>query len=219
MNNKMKISDVKKNLVKLIEIPGILYHMIKRNKLVNKTPTIIASDCVAGYIYHDMGLRFNSPTINLYFSFEDFIKLVSNLSEFMNSEVIELKNREEKYPVGIIKNGNEEVIIHFMHYDDFATARKKWNERKARIDYSNIYIIQIIGNANRDKLEQFERLPYKNKLCITNKNIINSENIVVHKVLNKVNYCPGQIFNYKYRFCPKRYLDDIDYISFLNEKD
>lgn len=44
------------------------YRIAKRRKLKNKNPTIIASDCFGSLMYANLGLRFNSPTINLFFS-------------------------------------------------------------------------------------------------------------------------------------------------------
>lgn len=35
-----------------------------RNKLTNKTPALICSNCLGGYIYHWLGLQFSSPFIN-----------------------------------------------------------------------------------------------------------------------------------------------------------
>ena len=44
------------------------------NALKNKDFTIISHNCVGGVIYHDLGLKFNTPTINLFFMAKDFIK-------------------------------------------------------------------------------------------------------------------------------------------------
>ena len=41
-------------------------------KTENKNFTIIARDCVGGILYHQLGERFLSPTINLFFTPEDF---------------------------------------------------------------------------------------------------------------------------------------------------
>lgn len=37
---------------------------VQRRRLRNYSPTIISNNCCAGFIYHDLGLKFNSPTIN-----------------------------------------------------------------------------------------------------------------------------------------------------------
>jgi uncharacterized protein (DUF1919 family) len=38
----------------------------ERSRLTNKEVTIFSSNCIGGVIYHDLGLRFMSPTINLF---------------------------------------------------------------------------------------------------------------------------------------------------------
>ena len=43
------------------------------------------------------------------------------------------------YPVGIL----DDVEVHFMHYADFDVAKKKWDERKKRINRSEIRIIDV----------------------------------------------------------------------------
>ena len=45
-----------------------------RSLLKNRDITIISANCVGGVIYHDLGLAFNSPTINLFFSASDYVK-------------------------------------------------------------------------------------------------------------------------------------------------
>ena len=68
------------SLIKRVE--WRLYKELKRKRLKNFNPTIISSNCNGGIIYHDLGLPFNSPTINLSMDTDDFIKLVSNLKYY-----------------------------------------------------------------------------------------------------------------------------------------
>lgn len=46
-------------------------------------------------MYHDLGLRFDSPTINLYIYPEDFIKLLKNSHYFLESEMDFIKDYDE----------------------------------------------------------------------------------------------------------------------------
>lgn len=57
--------------------------------------SIISQQCIGGGIYHDMGMQFLSPTINLYFEAKDFIKFVENLKHYMNVE-IDVKEEDGK---------------------------------------------------------------------------------------------------------------------------
>ena len=106
-----------------------------RARLNNKNISLICSNCAGGIIYHWLGLRFNSPFINLYMTGEDYIKALENWKDFLNAEIIEDMNRDETYPVGI---GYLGVKIHFVHYAAFDEAIEKWNLRKARLNLDNI---------------------------------------------------------------------------------
>ena len=102
-----------------------------------------------------------------------------------------------------------------MHYTDFQVAKQKWNERKLRIDYSNLFIILNISSLSEKYLQKFQEIPYPNKLLVTDVNPYGDKNVVTHRVFRK-NYTSGKVFRYKFPFSAKRYMDEIDYISFLN---
>lgn len=193
------------------------YYSVLKRRLKNTNPTIIANDCFGTFVYHNLGLRFNSPTINLYFSKEDFIIFVQNLRGFLEAQLIEVHDETKKFPVGELEYNGKKIQINFMHYPTFEYAKMKWDDRKKRVDFSNIYIIQMISSkiTKKDILD-FENLPYKNKILIANENLTNSPNIIVHNILNKKNYKPGEILSYRTIFSKKRYMDKIDYVSFLN---
>lgn len=66
------------------------YQLIIRNnrvKLFNQTPCIIASNCNGGIIYHDLGLKFLSPTINLFFYPQDYLKFIMNLDHYVKAQL------------------------------------------------------------------------------------------------------------------------------------
>lgn len=50
----------------------------QRKRLKNDNFTIISSNCIGGLIYHRLGKEFNSPTINLRFYQNEFIKFVQD---------------------------------------------------------------------------------------------------------------------------------------------
>lgn len=207
----------KKSLIeKLMKFPRGRYYKKIQKRLINKSPTIIASDCLGGIIYHNLGLKFTSPTINLYINTKDFIVFVNNLKGFIDSEVIEVKDSNEKFPVGEIEYNGQKITLNFMHYNSFEEAKEKWDERKKRIDYSNIYVTQIVVDATKEDIEAFDALPYKNKMMIVSKNHTNSENVKTHEMFLREDYKPGEILHYKGKFSVKRYIDDIDYVEFLN---
>lgn len=193
-----------------------LYYEFKKKKLKNTDPTIIASDCFGTFVYHNLGLQFRSPTVNLFFSKEDFRTFVNDLEAFLKAEVTEIEDSTVSYPVGRITANNQEIRINFMHYKSFAEAKEKWDERKKRVSYDNISVIQFIQNATADDIHSFESLPYENKMLITGKNITHSKCVVTHRILKKKDYVSGEILQYPTINSIKKNMDSIDYVSFLN---
>lgn len=62
------------------------------------------------------------------------------------------------------------MIVHFVHYKTFEEAKRKWDERKRRINKDNMFIIFTDREGcTLEMIEEFDRLPYKNKIIFTNK--------------------------------------------------
>lgn len=193
-----------------------IYCQMLRRRLKNTNFTIISNNCVGGIIYHNLGERFNSPTINLFINDGDFLALVENLSEYLGQPLTEARDTGVDYPVGELSYGGRTVKIHFQHYRSFEEASEKWNERCTRINPSNIFIIHTAKKMSRGMIERFLSLPYKNKLIITGESYEGSADVVTHSIFNREDYKNGDILEYKSWLSCKRHLDDVDYIGFLN---
>ena len=105
-----------------------------RKRLKGSDFSVISQNCIGGVFYSDMKLRFLSPTINLFFSTTDFLKFVGNLEAYLAMDL--RMKMGEAYPLGYLGD----VLIHFMHYESCEEARKKWNERKQRINWQRIVV-------------------------------------------------------------------------------
>ena len=65
---------------KIIAVRHSFYRKRLVRRLTNLAPSILSLDCVGGVMAHDLRLRFNSPTVNLFFeSCGDFIDYVADL--------------------------------------------------------------------------------------------------------------------------------------------
>lgn len=109
---------------------------IQRRRLENRDFTILAPTCIAGVIYHELGEQFLSPTINLWMYDKDFLKFVHNLDEYLSYDL--------KFVSGIDPTPTAycgDILIHFNHYKTEEDANSKWEERKARINRDNLFII------------------------------------------------------------------------------
>lgn len=140
-----------------------------RKNLRNTDFTLICNNCVAGIIYNNYGLRFNSPTINLYFFMPDYLKFLQNFNHYIQKP-LQFKKVSKYYPdpVDYPLGYWDDIEIHFIHFDTPGNANIKWEERKKRINPDNLFII----GSDRDKctpelIEQFEQLPFKNKIFFT----------------------------------------------------
>ena len=116
------------------KILHFIWSVYSRYKLKNKGISIISCNCIGGVMYHDLGLPFLSPTINLYFDPKDFLRYVKNL-RYYNSLELENVTLMNDYPQGRL----DDVLIHFLHYKTFDEAKICWEKRKKRICYDNIF--------------------------------------------------------------------------------
>lgn len=71
-------------------------------------------NCV-GVVSHEFGLRFNSPTFNLWFKPEQFIKFLSRLEYYLFDCEIQMdaqSSEEYGYPVRKL----DDISVYFTHY-------------------------------------------------------------------------------------------------------
>lgn len=70
---------------------GPIRNRFLRKQFNNSGVSIIASNCVAGTIYHQLKNRFNSPTINCYFENDDFIRFCERLEYYLTVELTDIR--------------------------------------------------------------------------------------------------------------------------------
>lgn len=204
-----------------------------RKKLNNTSFTILTPNCMAGLIYHRLGERFNSPTIDLNMSTTDFCFFLDNLEYYLAKDVTQYLEKDTRIsaPIGIIEGDGASIPsirINFIHYDSFETGRAKWNERKARIVRDNMYVImcdiddiyeedyQKVGYAKKEDLEKFEKFNCNNKILLTsNKNCDKEYSLYLKPDYNRPHplvYMNRDILGLNgFERC-------FDFVSFLNKK-
>ena len=120
------------------------YKERRRNRLQQWDVTIIASNCVGTIMYHDLGLPFRTPTINLTVSMRDLVKMAGNLRWYMEQELTECAlPGDVDWPAGLLGD----IQVNFVHYASFAEAVERWEERKKRINWDRIVLV----GAERDE--------------------------------------------------------------------
>lgn len=194
-----------------------------RVRLKNTDLTLICSNCAGGILYHWLGIRFNSPFINLFMEPQDFVCCLENWEKFISTGIVEDTNTEKKYPVGI---GYKNVRIHFMHYKTFSDAVTKWDERKSRINMDNAAIFLSnyfdIGGGGQDILERFDDLPFHNKVVFVEEKHPDIECAVYLRgyrlfraVAKRCGLVPN-IWMVRNIITGTRYIDQFDYVGFFN---
>lgn len=81
-----------------------------KQRLLNQTPCIISSNCIGGIIYHDLQLPFLSPTINLFFYPQDYLKFIGKLKYYLSTNLLPSKSVSgTEYPIGLL----DDIEVHF----------------------------------------------------------------------------------------------------------
>lgn len=167
-----------------------------------------------GVILHELGEQFNSPTVNLFFDARDYVKFLKELNYYLNQTLVEIQS-DKDYPVARL----DDVTIYFMHYSTFNEAKKIWEKRTARINRNNLYVILVQqNNCTREVLKEFDTLPYKHKLALTACPMSEIKCAYYIQSSEQPNGDVMDLCRYKGRFTGRRWIDDYDYVGFLNMK-
>jgi uncharacterized protein (DUF1919 family) len=119
--------------------------------------SLIASNCIGGTLYHDHGMEFLSPTINMYFEAADFIRFCLRISHYLSYPGF-VSLPDSSYPKILI----DDVTIHGLHYASDFEFWQCWSRRKKRVVLSNIVIILSDRDGMTDSLfSDFISLPYR----------------------------------------------------------
>ncbi len=136
-----------------------------KQRLTNKDFSIVCSTCIGGHIYHDLGMKFLSPTINMYISNPDFIKFACNLKDYMSQE-LRFVETDKDFPVAMLGD----IELNFNHASTNEEAADNWNRRKARINYDNLYFIFFYREGMTiEQIREIEKAHCKRAAVITYK--------------------------------------------------
>ena len=183
----------------------------ERKKLKNNNFTILSQNCIGSIMYHDLGVKFFSPTINMLFEPKDFLKFLSNVKYYIYKE-IEFMETDKKYPVGKI----DDIKIDFVHYKSKEEVLEKWNKRRERINWNKLYVIACDDNMSEDDVKKFDHLSgFQKKILFTNnkKHLIKNA-IYIYNLFDKadarlLNFCD---------FSGRRYYQKVfDYVKWINK--
>lgn len=149
---------------RVLLIPNInlkRYMELKKNDI-----SIFSMNCWGGITYHQLGLQFCSPFINMFILEKDYITFLKQPDYYMQQNIIfDHWNYNEKlemnYPV--CKCGD--ICLFFNHYSSFEEAEECWYKRRERINWKNIFV--MFYTNSRELAYEFDILNYEKKICFT----------------------------------------------------
>lgn len=188
-----------------------------RAGLTNPDVSVFSSNCVGGVICHDLGMRFSSPTVNLFMVPQDFVRLASDPERYL-ALLVEPVEVLELYPVGRFGD----LTLHFVHYGSFAEAESAWQRRCSRVDLANSrWILVDRDGLDEETARAFGALPLTGKALLS------------HRKWEGLGCCvsrpewaePGRpqtrdlcaFGGGGFLSAPRRYIDGFDHVAFLNE--
>lgn len=149
-------------------VPG--FSLQRYRKLLKDKLTIFSLNCFGGLISHSLGLKFRSPTVNLFFDEDGFIRMLRHpqiyFAEQLEFEKMEYEpNLKWEYPVFLLGD----VRVYMNHYPEKVSGTEtwqgevKWYERVKRINWFNLFVVMYTDCP--ELAEQFDALPYGKKVC------------------------------------------------------
>ncbi|MFR0543256.1 acetyltransferase [Limosilactobacillus reuteri] len=163
--------------LKILAIRRIGLANLRKRKLNKSNFTIISNNCWGGEVYESYNLIKQSPTIGLFFMASDYIKFISNIHSYLESDMVFIDPMTSKY-LDLLKNDKfygtypvaklNDIEIFFMHYTSKEQVIKKWNRRIKRINWDHIlYKFNDQNGCTEEDIQNFEMLPLKHKICFT----------------------------------------------------
>ena len=171
----------------------LIQHLVERIRIGKCKFIFISNNCFGSELYISTKRNYNTPFVGLILYPDCYIEFLSNFEENLEKNVKFIKKskyfkNEPIYPIGQIDN---EIEIHFIHYNSENEALLKWNRRMDRLkkDLKNDHPI-FLKICDRDGCEEkhlrnFHQLPFKNKISLGIKPFDNKNHIAIPNLKDK----------------------------------
>ena len=105
--------------------------------------SLLCNNCTGGVILHELGLRFDTPTINTWIPDEDFLRFAENIAFYKKQQLKILPNQKD-YVLACLGD----VHVHFMHETDperrFVTGTEEFPGWTKRIYIAFLLLTRIL---------------------------------------------------------------------------
>ncbi|MFZ1235840.1 MAG: DUF1919 domain-containing protein [Prevotella sp.] len=143
---------------------SILNRLNNRKRNNQKELSILCGNCIGGYMYYQLGVRFDSPTVNLVIT--NMYKYIMNLNHYCNCK---LENTGEFVDGGIPVARLDDIRIVLTHYKTFEEGKKYWEKRVPRIHKDNMYVIEFDISLDEEKIKNYGSLKCRKLIIFTSK--------------------------------------------------
>ena len=173
-----------------------------------KSLYILSDNCWGGGVYKSLNMEYMSPFVNLHIHPSDYIKLLTNLDDYLNCKLEEIKHSESNHckiynvkemPDQFIGKLNDVEIIFHHCTKSVDEVFDDWYRRKQRLPKNKNEMIAKFGNdishvyptepekrkkyANYDELiDKFYQLPHYKKISFTIEKYRYQHNYVIKKI-------------------------------------
>lgn len=194
-------------------------------RLKESRPSVLSNTCLAGFVYHDLGLKMLSPTINT--RCRNYIQFLKDYEHYLSTDIIlaekdfveeDLEGNPVFCPRGIL---DDSVCWWFPHVNNENEGIEVWNRRRHYINFDNIIALMII--LTDEQAYEFEQIPIKKKLGFYYKDL-NLSSVLYTPEWNDTALQNKCSFRYQ-KFIHSIYARNIssickvDWIKFLNGED
>ena len=118
-----------------------------------------------GSTLHALNLTFRSPFVNFFMQAPEFARMAAHLPEYLRQPV-ELdcfwwdEKNQKRYP----RMRLGDVLLYANHYKTAAGFQEKWQARRARFCWDNVFVETVAADEHERQLA--EAIPYR-KVCFT----------------------------------------------------
>lgn len=124
---------------------------------------VLSNNCWGAELYRELALSYNTPTVGLWFTADDYLTFLQNLRTCLDTPLAFEPNAID-HPIGRLGD----VHIQFRHYRSEKEAFNKWTSRSSRLPKNDddLYVkICDRDGFSEHHLQMFDALPFRNKIA------------------------------------------------------
>lgn len=184
--------------------------MAQRRRLKNRQFSLLTGNCIGGYLYHQLGLPFTSPSINMMILNQHFKKLILNQDYYFGVTPTPYEDNDyPNVPAGLL----DDIILHFTHYSTCEEGIAAWEKRKGRIDFDNLYIIISDIDLKEEDIRELANARCKKIVVLTSRKFEYSHCLYIPEFNGRehVGELLGKTISGKWRF--EYYFDFVGWVN------